>query len=62
MTELSDDLKKEMKTIEAERHKSDIDREIKELGAGIHKMTHEIAEDFKKVQDSFSDPSSDPAP
>jgi len=62
MTELSDDLGKEMKKVEAERHKSDIDREIKELGAGIHKVTHEISEEFKLGQDSFSDPSSDPAP
>ncbi len=53
MTELSDDLGKEMKKVEAERHKSDIDREIKELGAGIHKVTHEISEEFKLVQDSF---------
>ena len=62
MTELSDDLGKEMKKVEAERHKSDIDREIRELGAGIHKVTHEISGEIKKVQDSFSDPSSDPAP
>ena len=62
MTELSDDLGKEMKKIEAERHKSDIDRELKELGAGIHKVTHEISEEFKKVQDSFSESSSDPTP
>ena len=62
MTELSDDLGKEMKKVEAEGHKSDIDREIQELGAGIHKVTHDISEEFKKVQDSFSESSSDPTP
>jgi len=62
MTELSEDLGKEMKNVEAERHKADMNQEVRELGERIHKMTHEISEEFKKVQDAFPDPASDPAP
>ena len=58
---LPDQIDTERKRAEAGMHKSDIDQEIQDLGTGIHRITREISEEFKKVQDARSD-HSDPVP
>lgn len=42
----------ERKRAEAAMHRSDIDLEVRELADGIHKVTHEISEEFKKAGDT----------
>lgn len=53
---LPDQIDGERKRTEAAMHKSAIEQEIKELGVDIHRVTHELSEQFKKVQDTRSEP------
>ncbi|MDD4136604.1 MAG: hypothetical protein PHT99_01745 [Methanoregula sp.] len=51
---LFDDLGKDMKKVELEIHKTDLDKQIKDLEQGIHMAGHEISAGIKKAQDSAS--------
>jgi hypothetical protein len=59
---LPDRFDEERKRTEATMHRSDIDQEVRELADGIHKVTHEISGEFKKVKDTRPGSPSDPAP
>lgn len=59
---LPDRFDEERKRTEATMHRSDIDQEVRELADGIHKVTHEISEEFKKAQDTRPGTPSDPVP
>lgn len=51
---LFDDLGKEMKKVEAEIHKADLDKQVRDLEQGINKAGHELSAEIRKAQDSAS--------
>jgi len=51
---LFEDLGKDMKKVEAEIHKADLDRQIKDLEQGINKAGHEVSAGIRRAQDSAS--------
>ncbi|MDD1694393.1 MAG: hypothetical protein LUQ71_06675 [Methanoregula sp.] len=51
---LLDDLGTEMKKVETELHKAELDKQIRDLGQGINKAGHELSAEILKSQDSPS--------
>ncbi|MDD1686837.1 hypothetical protein [Methanoregula sp.] len=49
MTELSVDLGTEMKKVEAERRKADVDHQIRELEQDMNKTGHAVSEEIRKT-------------
>lgn len=50
--ELSDDFETEMKKVEAEIHKTELDNQVQNLGQEINKAGHELSAGIRKTQDS----------
>jgi hypothetical protein len=50
-----DELGREMKKVEAEIHKADLDKQVRDLEQGINKAGHEISVGIRKAQDSASE-------
>jgi hypothetical protein len=51
---LFDELGKEMKKAEAEIHKADLDKQVRDLEQGINKAGLELSAEVRKAQDSAS--------
>ena len=50
--DLSDDLGNEIKKVERENHKTELERQVRTLGLGIDRAGHEASEEIKKTQDT----------
>jgi len=50
--ELSDELGKDMKNVEREHHKRDLETQIHELSAEINRAGHAVSEEIKKAMDT----------
>jgi len=51
---LLDDLRTEMKKVEAKIHKAELDKQLSDLGQGIHKVGHEISQEIMDAPDTTS--------
>jgi|WetSurMetagenome_2_1015567.scaffolds.fasta_scaffold126311_2 hypothetical protein len=49
---LFDDLAKEMKKVDDEIRKAELDQQLKDLEQGINKAGHELSQEIKKAQDA----------
>jgi len=52
--DLSEELGNEMKKVEREQHKTDLTKQIRNLGLEINRAGHEVSEEIKKEQDTAS--------
>ena len=57
---LFDELGKEMKKVETEIHKADLDKQVRDLEQEINKAGHERSAEVKKAQDSASEENTAP--
>lgn len=50
--ELSEELGKDMKNVEREHHKRDLETQIHDLSAEINRAGHAVSEEIKKAMDT----------